>query len=291
MSWPSDYITRPLPAGLHLSTALHLPPQQHRQAPQRVYLNNNSGSTLTIMANATQSVAPFRIEPWTDSLFVPLPTFIHRTLRSISQATMPDRKCFNEELINTLVSLPFELAAISAFGPQWYVDMVEHARSPEDNVPGVLPDVVKRWADIQQVISGSDSRYLAVVPRGWASSMEASYLQKLRLRLIQEVDSETNKRPSIDQGSGFDPFFRIPVFYQIFDILAYTHRNHETSFEMLRAAAEAGFANIAWMMTEIFVDLCPTCQRTAANNGDLVTDHPSYFVLHGGHNLNADSGS
>lgn len=196
------------------------------------------------MSNTTQSVAAFRIEPWTDSLFVPLPTYIHRTLRSISQRTMPDRKSFNEELVDALVSLPFELAAVSAFGPQYYIDMIEHARSPEEDVPGGLPDVVKRWAEMQQVMSASDSRYLAVVPREWASNMEANHLQELQKRLIQEVDSITDKLSSIDQGSGFNPLLRIPVFHQIYDILAYTHRNHETSFDMLRAATEAGFVRL-----------------------------------------------
>lgn len=46
-------------------------------------------------------------------------------------------------------------------------------------------------------MSGSDSRYLAVLPRDGASSMEAKDLQRLQQRLIQEVDSVTDKISSI----------------------------------------------------------------------------------------------
>lgn len=173
---------------------------------------------------------------------------------------MPLRKTYQNELIDALRSMPIEFATVSAFGPKAYAGIVEYTRSPGDDVPGISSEdigeyaskVVKEWTKVHQVSSGSDSRYLAVLYGEESSGMEEKDKNRLLQQLIQEVDGAADKMSSADEGSGFkstNAFLRIPVLPNIYDILVYAHRDHDTAIETLHAATEAGFVRLSFPLT------------------------------------------
>lgn len=186
---------------------------------------------------------------------------------------MPTRTYFDASLIATLSDWSTQLAAVAAFTPNTYAGIAEYTKFSRDGRCGIasgrldnlgedVSTAVKKWIAVHHVRSGSESRYLAVLPRDEYIYMKAKDQDRLLEQLIQEVDGVADSMSSdkdvsedatvspTDQDIGFKAFWRVPVLPQIYEILVYAHRDHDSAIETLQAVTEAGFVRLSRFLAQ-----------------------------------------
>ncbi|KAH8828414.1 hypothetical protein DL96DRAFT_1176526 [Flagelloscypha sp. PMI_526] len=298
---PSIYpSSKPAPHSNGISGASH--PEQRPAQPIRFHYETESSvlkKTSPVPPNWQQpdwsvtnhhrrSLDPYGfpncIIPWVNTGFIPLPPHILQRLSSISANDMPIRTSFNEHLNQMVNTLMPELRETASFGPEMYATI---ARGLQKNDLQLLTLRRRTWTAIHHVLSGSSRAWLLLMPRDsvfmYKSAQEQErmrfiYQEKMDITFPSQASRTLKIDPSFDMVTFKDdqyqcmkddpewmtPFERIPVQDQIYDVLAYAHRRHDSSWEMVVEVRSAGIAMITWPMCETFVRLCPICTARAS---------------------------
>ncbi|KAA1472772.1 hypothetical protein DENSPDRAFT_801551 [Dentipellis sp. KUC8613] len=212
-----------------------------------------------------------RLEPWYHPAFAPLPRAILMGMRTVNPVDMPSRQAFDEALYQFLSNLPPELKEVAAFTPDVYAEVAQ-AIAKGDTSP--LSERLQRWTSYHHVHPGSRKYHLLLLPREAFFAVSKEKEEKLRIEYIAEVDGDvlaskpsssatsahtSGSHPPANTHESSNAFLRIPVSTQIYDVLAYAHKNHHSAAVTLSEIRKVGIANVTWPMVEIFYRLCPTC--------------------------------
>src|SRR5882762_4843933 len=175
------------------------------------------------------SLLPRRqLDAWYHPAFAPLPRAILQGMRTTNPAEMPTRQAFEDAFFQFLKELPLDLAEVSIFKPEAYIDI---SRAVASGDTSSLPHRVKFWTSFHHVSSGSRKYNLLILPREPYFNMGAENEERLRNDYIAEVDGDVSSS-KVSGGSSAGPgsanpheatqaFFRIPVVFQLYDILVY----------------------------------------------------------------------
>jgi hypothetical protein len=194
------------------------------------------------------SLLPRRqLDAWYHPAFAPLPRAILQGMRTTDPVEMPTRQAFEDAFFQFLKELPMDLAEVSIFKPEAYIDI---ARAVVSGDVSNLPSRVKFWTSFHHVSSGSRKYNLLILPREPYFNMGAEKEERLRNEYIAEVDGDvSSSKGSGGSSSGTgttntheaaQAFFRIPVVFQLYDILIYGHKNHASSSVSLSEIRQAG---------------------------------------------------
>ncbi|PFH51980.1 hypothetical protein AMATHDRAFT_57591 [Amanita thiersii Skay4041] len=207
------------------------------------------------------------VVPWTSRFFVPLPDSITHRLSLINSVEVPDRQIFNDSLDEFLGGIMNELKETACLSPEVY-SMICNALETGDS--SRLSDRIRAWASFHHVCSGSHHKRLLLIPRDTIFAINSTEVQRLRQMYLTHIDEQISETaaqtaPSHDcreeatDAQWIENFERVPVQPQIYDILTYTHRSHDSPLVMMLETKRLGFASITWPMSEIYVRLCPLC--------------------------------
>jgi hypothetical protein len=136
------------------------------------------------------------------------------------------------------------------------------------------------WANIHHVQPGSARVHCLIMLKSELYDMNAQEERGHGTTYVKVADSDIGRQlilknqPQPEWASYFD---RIPPQPQMFDLLVWAHRSHNSASSMLKECQRAGFvshrsrscrishadhhlqATITWPIAEIFTRLCPTC--------------------------------
>jgi hypothetical protein len=228
-------------------------------------------------------LTPPQIVPWLHPAFAPLPSYLLQRLAELNAIEMPARSAFDDALTRFVKDLTPELACVAAFPPERYAELSRHI---VEGTETALPNRMFVWVRTHHVQSGSEKTNRLVLLREPYFHLRETELARLLQQYITHGDREehppTGKARVRDQeeltAEWAKPYERLPVQAQIFDILSYAHRNHNSSASMLKECRRIGVvsasfliasaytpdahllqATITWPIAEIYVRLCPLC--------------------------------
>ena len=192
----------------------------------------------------SMGVSMSELEPWSHPHFTPLPDVILRRLGTVNSTEMPSRSAFDESLSAFLSELEPELQETAAFTAETYKCIASGDTS-------ILSDRLRMWASYHHVSSGSNKRFLLIIPRDEFFHIGTPAKERLRADYIARTDGKTGcldlSTPySRDKEiveictDGTRAFERIPVQPQIYDVLVYAHHTHESSSLMLAETRRVG---------------------------------------------------
>lgn len=243
-------------------------PGLHPIAPRPAHGQPNSVPFTSHGISPSQShlIKSSTVEPWNDIAFIPLPPYIIQRLGLINSVEIPDRRLFDDALQEFLAGVMGELKETACLAPDIY-SLISHAVKAGNS--SKLSERLHAWVSFHHVCSGSEKRHLLIIPRDSIFAVgitEAQLLRQDYCAYIDEqfqpktIDSSITIPDSSPCGITKEPYFeRIPVQPQIYDVLTYVHRSHDSPLTMMAEIRQLGFASITWPMAEIYARLCPLC--------------------------------
>jgi hypothetical protein len=233
------------------------PPSSHSLSQQPYNHHSHKASATssytshsTDVHKNTVSVHCERIEPWSDSSFIPLPEPLLHVITSLNVSEMPRRAAFSEAFTAFLGDMGPELREVTAFSPQVYTSFWGSVL--KNDFAGQSSYLVT-WAKIHHVRIGSQRYLLLLLPKDVIFQAQPKEETQLHQKYINKMDSRrglADKEPMLDSyRTSSTPewntaFERIPVEPQIFDILVYAHRDHAKATEMVLEIRQIGFVSL-----------------------------------------------
>jgi len=198
------------------------------------------------------------IEPWSHPSFPALPEIILRLLDVVNSVEMPSRNAFDEALATFLSSLMPELQETACLMPDIYATV---ARCLSKGDISKLSARIHAWTSCHHLCSGSDKYNLILIPRDSIFQITQEE-ERLRNDYRAQIDDGKVSAGDNDRFPNHPPrkstaehdvnafewtkaFERLPVQTQIYDILAYAHRAHESSFAMLSEVRRLGIVSLS----------------------------------------------
>ncbi|KAE9401576.1 hypothetical protein BT96DRAFT_1018063 [Gymnopus androsaceus JB14] len=247
------------------------------------------GGVLTTASTASYllpspDISSVFIRPWSHPQFAPLPSVILRTLSETRFAEMPDREAFDQHLGRFLKSLLPEMQESASLSSAAYMGVARYLATgelPPHASPflqtwmvthRLLPARISAWEGWQESNPQTSSDRtkatspIILIPRDPVPENLALVLEEYQVNPFKYTYGDGKTLP---EQSIFD---RLPVQNELFDILAYAHREHNDSTALADEARKMGFAHITWPMTDIFVRLCPLCSAKNSQNSDSSRD-------------------
>lgn len=211
-------------------------------------------------------LTPPQIRPWLHPAFAPLPTYLLRRLADLNAIEMPARGAFDDALTRFVADLSPELRATATFPPERYSEL---GRALYENSMQTLTPRVHMWCVAHHVQYGSERTNKLILLKETYFHLSVMEERRLRERYAVNSDAITGPIPVGGKARAKDydelnaewarPFDRLPVQTQIFDVLSYAHRAHNSASSMLKECRRIGMASITWPIAEIYVRLCPLC--------------------------------
>jgi hypothetical protein len=188
------------------------------------FINTSSGSVSL--------AAPVKL--WHHPAFMPLPGVVSSFLNRANAAEMPSRDLWDQSLSSFLRSLMPAVRDTACFSPETYSDMVKAIISGDRTK---LSTNVDRWMTCHPLRLGSKETNFLIIPRDdvYQSSMESQLLKDYRMQA--DYAKRYGRAPvNLEPGPSLpcQAFTWIPIKEQIYDILAYAHREHSNSFDMMK---------------------------------------------------------
>ncbi|KAF8624250.1 hypothetical protein AX15_005970 [Amanita polypyramis BW_CC] len=243
-------------------------PDLHAIAPKSPHARPNTISFASHPFPPSQGLLlkSSTVEPWHDIDFVPLPRYIIQRLSLINSVEIPDRRLFDQALEEFMDGVMGELRETACLTPDGY-SLISNAVKACNG--SKLSKRLYAWVSFHHVCSGSEKRHLLIIPRDSIFGIGTVQAQRLRLEYCTYIDEQLQAKTinssipisdSVTCGIHNESYFeRVPVQPQIYDVLTYAHRSHDSPLVMVAEVKQLGFANITWPMAEIYVRLCPLC--------------------------------
>jgi hypothetical protein len=192
-------------------------------------------------------LTPPQIRPWLHPAFAPLPTYLLRRLADLNAIEMPARAAFDDALSRFVGELSPELRATATFPPERYSEL---GRALYEGTLQNLAQRVCMWSSVHHVQYGSERTNKLIMLKETYFHVSTVEERRLRERYAQNSDAITGPIPVGGKARAKDydelnaewarPFDRLPVQPQIFDVLSYAHRGHNTSSSMLKECRRIG---------------------------------------------------
>ncbi|KAJ8077045.1 hypothetical protein AAF712_000580 [Marasmius tenuissimus] len=193
--------------------------------------SNSERKAMTINAPST------KLQPWFHLSFVSLPTTIRDRISTLDVSDMPERGAFERKLSEFLATLVPQLAETACLSTSIYAAINRSLLSGEAH--GLSPRMLI-WVNCHRLLPGSTQKYLLVKPRDIESPPgpveEAQLLQEYQSRIDRDLTEITS-------GQNNHVFDRLIVREQFYDVLAYAHRDHAPSFEMVDEIGQLAIVN------------------------------------------------
>ncbi|KAK7035259.1 hypothetical protein VNI00_012026 [Paramarasmius palmivorus] len=197
-------------------------------------------NTGSIMSNTSNK----RLTPWFHLSFVPLPSTIRDRISTLPVSELPDRQIFERKLSEFLCTLVPELEETACLSPDTYAAMNRSLLSGEAH--GLSPRMLI-WVNCHRLLPGSTQKYLLLMPRhtnepnSLDPTEEAQLLKEYQTRIDQDATELIPGQP--------EPVFdRLIVRDQYYDVLAYAHMNHSSSFEMTDGINKLAIVSIFFLV-------------------------------------------
>lgn len=182
------------------------------------------------------------IEPWVHQSFCPLPYSIVKVIRSLNALELPNRVLFDDALKVFLDSLARPLRETAAFSPPDYHKLAQAIESR--NLSGMSARM-KMWITCHHLRHGSRKQALILVPKD--SHFSASVEEDEQQRVMYEKKVEGSGTGIVLEGGDTlsEPlaFDRLPIQPQIYELLAYSHRTHDSATFMISEMRRIGFVS------------------------------------------------
>lgn len=191
---------------------------------------------------------PPQIEPWTHSSFAPLPVYVLQRIGDLNALEMPPRLAFDEALTRFVGDLAPELQLTAAFPPKEYANLTQALN--EGNTKSLSPRLYM-WTTVHHVQLGSQKVNRLVLLKETFFHLSAVDQARLRQSYVMHADQDDLGAPGRSRGRDYEelngewarPFERLPVQPQIFDVLSYSHRAHNSSSSMLKECRRIGIVS------------------------------------------------
>ncbi|KAL0580329.1 hypothetical protein V5O48_001666 [Marasmius crinis-equi] len=241
-------------SGASVSNATPLYSSHRHSAPNETIAltsTNNEWKAMTINAPSA------KVQPWFHLSFVSLPATIRNKVSTMNAFDMPDRVAFESKLTDFLSTLVPEMAETACLSTSTYAAINRSLLSGEAHG---LSSRMLIWVNCHRLLPGSTQKYLLVKPRDILTPPgpveEAQLLQEYQSRIDRDMTE-------ITPGQQNHIFDRLIVREQFYDVLAYAHRDHASSYEMTDEIVQLAITGVSWPMADIFVGLCPLCSSSS----------------------------
>lgn len=195
-------------------------------------------------------LTPPQIRPWLHPAFAPLPTYLLRRLADLNAIEMPARGAFDDALTRFVADLSPELRATATFPPERYSEL---GRALYENSMQTLTPRVHMWCIAHHVQYGSERTNKLILLKETYFHLSIMEERRLRERYAVNSDAITGPIPVGGKARAKDydelnaewarPFDRLPVQTQIFDVLSYAHRAHNSASSMLKECRRIGMVS------------------------------------------------
>jgi hypothetical protein len=216
----------------------------HSPANRLSFISHSFPHEREILVNKTH------LEPWSHPDFAPLPEKVLRFLNSTSLTEMPSRSAFDESLSVFLAELDPELQETATFTPETYIAVSGCIAGGDSS--SKVSERLRMWISYHHVCSGSNKYSLLLVPREDFFHVGLGEEEKLRADYVTRTDELMNLVPPRGRHKdlpdsdidGTCAFERLPVQPQIYDILVYAHRTHDSPVSMLTETRRLGVVSL-----------------------------------------------
>lgn len=187
-----------------------------------------------------------QVKPWMHESFAPLPAYLLQRLAGLNQLEMPPRKAFDDALNRFVSDLTPELQLTAAFPPKQYSELTQMLN--EGKQKNLAPRLFV-WTAVHHVQLGSQKVNRLVLLREQHFPTAAAERSRLRQTYVMHADRGENApgARSDDEliAEWARPFERLPVQPQIFDVLSYSHRNHNSAASLLKECRRVGIVSLS----------------------------------------------